>query len=109
MTPRAFAGIVGAALVAVGIILFLLPVSATVDGASGTCDSSKAFNGLPEKLVFNNRGYEDWQDECASSTSTRQGWGWGLVGVGVVVAVGSLAVRRPEQSSVRDESSAEPN
>lgn len=95
MTPRAYVGIVGAALIAVGILLFLIPVSVTVHGVSGTCDSSAVFNGLPTELLFNNSAFREWQSDCADSTSTRTGWGWGLVGVGLLTALGSAAIQRP--------------
>ncbi|MGW3992340.1 hypothetical protein ACWEF6_02520 [Amycolatopsis sp. NPDC004772] len=95
MSPRAFVGIVGAAVVLLGLVLLFVPVSMTVAGETGTCDDKGAFHGLPSELLFNNRAYEAWQDQCASATSTRQAWSWGLVGVGVVVAAGSSMVRRP--------------
>ena len=102
MNPRTFAGLVGAALIVIGVLLFLLPVSATVAGVSGTCDSSAPFNGMPQSLLLNNRAYEDWQDECADGASTRQAWGGGLAGVGLAVLIGSTV------QAARDESGVDP-
>lgn len=107
MEPRVFAGIVGAVLTVVGLLLFFLPVSVTVQGVSGTCDSGKAFNGLPSELVLENRAYEEWQDECASGTEARQWWSGGLVGVGLLVVVGSSVVRRKAEAGSARESGAE--
>ncbi len=95
MTPRVFVSLTGVAIAILGLVLLAIPVSMTLSGQSGTCDSGAAFNGVPSALLFNNRAYEEWQDQCASATSTRQAWSWGLVGVGVLAAVGGAVVRRP--------------
>lgn len=97
MTPRVFARIAAAAVAIVGLVLLLMPVSATVSGESGTCDSSSLLGGIPSGLLFNNRAEAEWADQCASATSTRQAWSWGLMGVGVLAGIGS-AVRRPTPS-----------
>lgn len=100
MTARAFAGVVGAALVIVGIVLFLLPVSVTVEGQTGRCDSSAAFDGVPSGLLLDNQAYRDFHTECADSASTRHAWSWGLLGLGAVIGLGGAVIRRPETASV---------
>jgi len=95
MNPRVFAGLAGAAIVVLGLVLLVMPVSMTVSGESGTCDSSAVFGGLPSGLLFNNRAEREWADQCADATSTRKAWSWGLVGVGLLAAVGGAAIRRP--------------
>ncbi|MBN9744076.1 hypothetical protein DMP23_23895 [Amycolatopsis sp. A1MSW2902] len=95
MAPRLFTGLVGAALFIVGLVLFIVPVSVTVAGETGTCASSAPFGGVPTDLLLNNQASEDFTDSCADEKGTRQAWSWGLVGVGAVVVLGCLAVRRP--------------
>lgn len=95
MAPRMFAGILGAVLAITGLVLLIMPVSVTVAGESGACNSSATFGGVPTDLLLNNQAYQDFHDSCADETGTREAWSWGLIGIGLTAAIGSAVVRRP--------------
>lgn len=84
MKPRTFAALLGIALAIAGLVLMVLPTSASATSLSGrvsTVSCGGMFGGLSGILGGNNG--------CADSNSTRAVWVWAMVGLGVVVLVGS--------------------
>lgn len=114
ITPRTFALFLAAAVAVLAIVLLSTNVEATTaGGATVTCgtgwktDTREAAHKANVDALTNamlaDSGYAGlarptattgYEQQCASSLSTRRSWGFGLGGVAVVVALGALVVRR---------------
>lgn len=114
MTPRTFALIIGAALIAVSFVMLSTAVNATTPnggtvacGTGWTPDTSKAahdssVNTLTNAFLADAGNYSlmgadklaGFEQACASAITSRRTWGYVLIGLGAVVSLGALVIRR---------------
>lgn len=101
VTPRTFATILGALGVLAGVLLLLLPVSATVDGQSYGCGSPAVAirNGVAFGDVLANARQGDvipvttLRAACSAARDSRGTPGWTALGLGVATVAGARFVR----------------
>lgn len=106
MSPRAFAAIVGSALVVIGFVLLgLVGVTATGDStnpysglsSTGTWECGTVFT--PDRPVEPLKWMPEQEKACSEAFSDRAPWGWSLAGLGLIVGLGSAVVRPASRRS----------
>ncbi|GFG75518.1 aminopeptidase [Mycobacterium botniense] len=114
MGARRVIVIIGAAVLAAGLIGLFLPVSVSGGGsgsigcgnavASNLSSAQSANNQNPANLPIVSQlvPHTDYVAECQSSLSSRRAWSIPLTIAGVIAAGGALLVRRPRGTTARE-------
>lgn len=91
ITPRQFAGIIGGALLLVGVLaLLIIPVSGDYESGMFGDQSVKCGSAVvAETDMYSGRPLA----ACRDALGTRRAWGWPVFALGAVAVVGAVFVR----------------
>lgn len=94
MSPRAYAGLVGAVLLLAGLIGLVMPVTATAAGTwTGQELAVECGTALAPAADDGDLSTRNFERVCGEAISGRRTWTWPLAGVGALVVLGSVVVR----------------